>query len=111
VSFKRMVSMERTDAEKAEERMKNEYPPAISEMPDVPPGLCIALTEAELEKLDIELDDDVSVGDVVHLSGLARVTAISKQETGNGCRCRLELAFTDLSVENEETEDAEKGKK
>lgn len=100
--FVRMVSMERTPEEKAEERVRDMYPPSIGDMPDVPPGLCIALTEVELEKLN--LTDDAEVGDMIHISGMARVTSISKHETDNGCRCRVELSITDLAVEDEETE-------
>jgi hypothetical protein len=114
VSFKRMVSMERTDAEKAAERIRDEYPPAISNMPDVPYGLCIRLTEIELDKMGVELDEDVRVGDVIHISGMAKVTAVKVEDTSGGRKECLELAITDLAVEDEETEEApepRKGKK
>jgi hypothetical protein len=101
--FRHMVDMERSDEEKAASRMENMYPPALPDMPDVPPGLCICLTEAELEKLD--LDDDAEIGDLLHLMCMAKVTSISKQDTGNGPKCRIELAIVMMSVENEDTED------
>ena len=107
MTFVRMVSMERTPEEKAEERARDIFPPAISDMPNVPPGLCIALTEVELEKLDLE--EDCEVGDMIHISGFARVTSISKNETDSGCRCRIELAITDLAVEDENTEATDEG--
>lgn len=111
MSFKRMVSMERSDAEKAAERIRDEYPPAISTMPDVPYGLCIRLTEVELDKMGIELDEDVHVGDVIHISGLAKVTAVKVEDTSGGRKECLELAITDLSVESEDNEEAEEPKK
>lgn len=114
MSFKRMISMERTDAEKAEERIRDQYPPAISDMPDVPYGLCLRLTETELDKLGIELDEEVRVGDVIHISGLAKVTACRVEDTSGGRKECLELAITDLAVEDESEEEPEeprKGKK
>ena len=101
--FHRMVSMERTPDEKAVERAQNECPPSIADMPDVPYGLCICLTEVELEKLDLE--DDCEVGDLVHLFCMAKVTSVSKNDTGRGPKCRVELAITDMEVENEDTEE------
>ena len=110
MSFRRMVSMERTDAEKAAERIQNEFPPAISNMPDVPYGLCLRLTEVELDKMGIELDEEVRVGDVIHISGLAKVTAVKVEDTSGGRKECLELAITDLAVEDETEETAEKPK-
>lgn len=100
--FHKMVSMERTLEEKALERAKNEYPPPVLQMPDVPSGLCLCLTETELDKLDLE--EECEVGDMIHLFAMARVTSISKQDTGDGPRCRIELAITDMAVEDEDTE-------
>ena len=107
------VSMERTSEEKIEERLKNEFPPSISSMPDVPPGLCIALTEAELEKLGMELDDGVEIGDTIHMDVFAKITGIKCEDTTSGRSERLEMAITDiLSFEDENTEEPPaKGKK
>ena len=105
--FVRMVSMERSPEEKAAERARDMFPPAIADMPDVPSGLCIRLTEVELEKLN--LSDECDVGDMIHLSGMARVTSISKNETDNGCRCTIELSITDLAVEDEDEEATDEG--
>ena len=102
--FHRMVSLERSTEEKAEERAANTYPTPIADMPDVPYGLCINLTEVELAKLDIE--DDMEVGDMIHLFCMARVTGISKNDTGAGCKCNVNLAITDMAVEDEDTEEA-----
>ena len=101
MAFRRMVSMVRTDDEKAQEHMDNMFPAALN-TPDVPPGLCLCLTEKELEKLD--LDHDVEVGDMLHAFILARVTSVSKNDHGGGHRIRIEMAITDMNIENEETE-------
>ena len=100
--FRHMVDMERTPEEKAEQRIQNMYPPAIADMPDVPPGLCLRLTEVELAKLDI--DDDCEVGDTIHLVAFAKVTSISKQDTTSGCRCSIELAIVSMTCEDEDDE-------
>jgi hypothetical protein len=98
-----MVDLQRTDDEKAEARMEM-YASPMSDMPDVPSGLCICLTEAELEKLD--LDDDAEVGDYLHGRFMAKVTSIAKNDSGTGAKCRIELSIVAMSVdENESTED------
>ena len=102
--FHKMVSMLRTPDEKAEERIRDSYPPPISAMPDVPYGLCISLTQVELEKLDLE--EDMDVGDMIHLFAMAKVTSVSKRDTADGCDCRVELSIVSLAVEDESTETA-----
>lgn len=101
-AFKHMVSMERSDDEKAAAHVENMYPPSISDMPDVPAGLCICLTEAELEKL--ELDDDCEIGDLLHMKCMAKVTSISKHDHGAGSKVRIEMAIVLMSLEDEDTE-------
>ena len=97
--FHKMVDMRRSREEKKEEV----EPMPIDDMPDVPYGLCISLTENELEKLDLE--EECDVGDMIHLFCMARVTSVSKNATSDGCRCRVELSITDMAVENEDDED------
>ncbi len=96
--FRKMVSMERTVEEKIDASL-----PTIAAVPDVPYGLCISLTEVELEKL--ELDDDCEVGDMIDLRAMAKVTSVSKTDTGAGPKCRIELCITDLAIEDEDEED------
>ena len=105
MGFVQMVPMARSPAEKAEEAAESMMPPAIADMPDVPYGLHISLTEEELEKLD--LSDDAEVGDMIHLMAMATITSISKNQTSGGCKCRIELAITHLAVEDEDKEDEE----
>lgn len=100
-AFKHMVSMARSDDEKTAAHLESMFPPTVN-TPDVPHGLCICLTEAELEKLD--LDDDAQIGDMIHGFFMARVTSISKNDNGAGAKCRIELAITDLALEDEDTE-------
>lgn len=97
-SFRHMVDVQRTDEEKADARSEM-FGSGASEMPDVPPGLCICLTESELEKLDLE--QDAEIGDMLHGMFMARVTSISKPSAG---KCRVELGIFALSIEDESTE-------
>ncbi len=96
--FRKMVSMERTVEEKIDASL-----PTVMTLPDVPYGHCISLTEVELEKL--ELDDDCEVGDMIDLRAMAKVTSVSKTDTGGGPKCRIELCITDLAIEDEDEED------
>lgn len=101
-SFSHMTDMQRTDEEKSAERAEMFSSP-MSDMPDVPHGLCNCLTETELAKL--ELDDDVEVGDYLHGRVMWKVTSVNKSDTGGGMKCRVELAIVAMSVdENESTE-------
>ena len=96
------VDMRRTPEEKVEEAVERIMPEPM-DIPDVPYGLCISLTEKELEKLD--LDDDCDVGDLVHLFAMAQVTSVSKRDTGNGSECRIELSIVSMAIEDESTEE------
>jgi len=77
--------------------------PSFLSRPEHPPGLCITLTQRELEKLDLE--EPENTGDVIHMNVMARVKRITKD---NGS-CTVECQITDVMVlENESTEgDAE----
>ena len=103
-SFTHMTDLTRSDEEKHKEHMASILASPMDHMPDVPPGLCICLTETELEKLD--LDDDAEVGDYLHGRFMARVTSVSKNDSGGGAKCRIELSLIALAIdENESTED------
>ena len=84
--------------------------PIEPKVPVYPYGLCISLSQDELDKLD--LDPDCEVGDIVHLMAMAKVTSRSENEmeTSDGKKekcCRIELQITHLSVEDENDEDPE----
>lgn len=96
--MKRMIDMVRSDEEKLASRMEGMFSPMI-DTPDVPPGLCLCLTEAELEKLDLE--DECEIGDLLHATIMAKVTSISKNDNSAGCKVRIELSIVAMSIENE----------
>lgn len=96
-----MVNMARSKEEKAESVAMT----AVDAVPDYPYGLCICLCQNELEKLGLE-DEDVQIGDMIHLHAMATVTSISKQDSqAMGPSCRIELQITNLaSLEDEDEE-------
>ena len=68
-----------------------------------PYGLRICLTHKELAKLG--LDADCNVGDMIDLRCFAAVTSISKNDSGNGEDCRIELQIQKMAAEDEMSED------
>ncbi len=95
--FHHMVDMARTPAEQVEEVQEM----AMPSVPEYPYGLCLRLTEHELEKLG--LPDTCNIGDTLHFVAMAKVTSVSKREDG----CSVELQITDMSAENEDEEGQE----
>lgn len=95
---KKMVSMERSAPEIAEASN-----PAMN-MPKYSYGLSLCFDQETLDKLDLE-HSDVEVGDMLHLFAMAEVTSVSKQDMGNGEKCRVELTLTHIGLENEDEED------
>jgi hypothetical protein len=70
---------------------------------EYPYGLCIRLTEKELEKLD--LCDDVQTGDFLHGAFMAKVTSVSShdhEKMGKGIN--IELQIVAMAIEDEATE-------
>lgn len=100
--MRKMVPMERTPAEKAS-AMADMIMPSVASAPDYPPGLCICLTQDELDKLD--LADDCEVGDMLDLRAMAVVTSVSKRQTNGVDECRVELSISHIAVESEDDED------
>lgn len=95
--LRKMISMERTAPEMAE---------ASSPMFNTPKysyGLSICFGQEELDKLNLDTSD-VEVGDLLHMQCFAEVTSISKNDTGDGEKCRIELTLTRIGLENENTE-------
>lgn len=66
-----------------------------SEKPLYPYNLCISLNDEQLEKLG--LSGDVSVDDILQFMAEATVTAVSKNATTDGEKCRVELQITAMS--------------
>jgi hypothetical protein len=106
--FSTMIDMARD-----QEEIKEDMPKAIEapSAPVYPYGLCISLTEEELEKLG--LDGELpKVGMMIHFVAMAKVTSVSQNErveadgTKENC-CRVELQITHLATENEDEEATE----
>jgi hypothetical protein len=105
--FTQMIDMARTP-----EEVKEDAPCTIGSMPPKGPlypwGLCIRLEKDTLEKLGID-GEMPSVGDMIHLWAMAKVTSVSENEMedGNGGkttnRC-VELQITHLATESEDDE-------
>ena len=113
--FQAMVDMAKTPADVKKEVGNTVMPssPAMADKPSVPTypyGLCLALTEEEMAKLG--LDGDLpSVGEMIHLCAMAKVTSVSESERedtgGNKTKCcRVELQITHLATESEDEENA-----
>ena len=93
-----MKSMELDDEDKLDSPM-----PIPTEKPDYPWGLRITLTQAELDKLDLDPDDAV-VGGMFHMFAMARITNVNKSEDENGQCCRIEAQIESLGIESEDEE-------
>lgn len=91
--------------------------PMVNDDDEVPPSLCIVLTKKELDAL--ELDDNADIGDMVHFTGLGRVTAVNKQEAQDyhveagqadaegEPMVRIEIEIVALGLQDESHEDDE----
>lgn len=88
----KMIDMALTPEEKVE---MAGYSP-VNSVPDYSYGLCLSLCDEDLEKLG--LDDDVSVGDVLQIYALAKVTSVSERETNGEADRRVELQITNLGL-------------
>ena len=103
-----------TDMARSPEEVKTDAPVTLGSMPPNGPlypwGLCIRLEKDSLEKLGLD-GEMPSVGDMIHLCAMAKVTSVSENEMedGNGGktpnRC-VELQITHLATENEDQENA-----
>lgn len=100
--IKKMVSMERTAPEMAEAAN-----PSYN-MPKYSYGLSICFDQEVLDKLNLD-SSDVEPGDMLHMQCLAEVTSVSKNDTGDGEKCRVELVLTRIGIENENTELSDEG--
>lgn len=100
------------DMAKTDEERKEEMPLMASYIGDqsiYPFGLSLCFDQATLDKLG--LDGECEPGDMIHLFALAKVTSVSKNDTGDGEKCRVELQITHLGCESEDEENEEEDKK
>lgn len=94
-----MVSMKRTEAEKAAEAERYKDGPGGEET--LPWGLEISLEGPELDKLG---NPALEVGQTVTLTGVAIVESRSEEEAGGLPRRRVGLQITDLTLSAERTD-------
>lgn len=98
------VDMAKTPAEIAEDKAEIEEQKFVE--PIYPYGLSICLTQEEIDKLD--LDEDVAVGDYLHIHALAKVTSVSSREMSDGeADRRVEMTLTHIAAESEDEENEE----
>lgn len=95
----KLVEMARTASE-----IKDAAIPSIQNEPLYDYGLTLRLNHETLEKLNLD-DSDVEVGDLLDFRAMAKVTSVSKHDTGDGEKCCVELQITHMGIpENESTE-------
>lgn len=96
----KIVSMERTEAEKKAAEARYKDGPATSG-PDFPWGLCLNLGKDEIAKLGI--DDLPEVGDEFHIYAVAKVTRVSQSASEQGEDSKgVELQITHMGAMQEE---------
>ena len=79
--------------------------PTVGDAPEYPFGLRICLSEAEMEKLGLDVAD-ASVGDLVDMRCFAVITSVSQNQKADGTNCaRVELQIQKLAVESEMEDD------
>lgn len=88
-----------------EEMIERAMPTVLANEPRYPYSLSLCLGNDELEKLG--LDSDCEVGDHLHLQAIAKVTSVSKNDTGDGEKCRIELQIVMMDLVDGGTEEAE----
>lgn len=95
------VDMAKTPAEIAEDKADMQSNNFVE--PVYPYGLSICLTQEEIDKLDLE--EDVGVGDYLHIHALAKVTSVSNREMSDGkTDRRVEMTLTHIAAESEDDE-------
>lgn len=91
-------------ARSAEDLNADAMPSSVSNMSLYDYGLTLRLNSETLEKLNLD-DSDVEVGDMLDFRAMAKVTSVSKHDTGSGEKCCVELQITHMGTpENESTE-------
>ena len=102
MAWSKLVDMEMDD----DDTLDAPFPMPMARQ-SYPCGLRICLTHKELAKLG--LDADCNVGDMIDLRCFAEVTSISKNDSGNGEDCRIELQIQKMACEDEMSEGEDDG--
>ena len=96
----KLIDLART----AEEIKSDSGPMSISNAPLYDYGLTLRLTSETMDKLNLD-SDDVEVGDLLDFRAMAKVTSVSKHDSGGGEKCCIELQIIMMGIpENESTE-------
>lgn len=96
----RYVDMAITPQERA-----NDYPSPVAQdsgQPIYPYGLSISFCQDEIDKLDLESECDI--GDMVELNCIAKVTSVSKNDSTDGPKTRIELQIIAIEANGDDTE-------
>lgn len=102
MAWSRLVDMAMTPEEEADIALPVGV--MMSEAPQYPYGLRITLSDAELEKLGLDVGD-ANVGDIVDMRAFAVVTSVSQNQKADGTACcRVELQIEKMAVEAEADE-------
>jgi hypothetical protein len=83
-------------------------PEAMGDMNDKPEeypyGLRLSLTEADMEKIGLDMP---KVGEMVHIMAMTKVTSVHAHDSAQGGASQgVELQITHMKAEIEDTEDA-----
>lgn len=97
-----MVSLELTD----EEKLDIACPVGCADAPDYPWSMRISFDDDILERFGCDVSD-FTVGDVILLKCVAKVTGLSSNDTATGPKSRVEFQITDLSIMGEGDDDDE----
>lgn len=104
----KMVSMERTKAEKkAAEKL---YASPSADVPEYPYGLCLSLGKEEMAKLGI--DGLPEVGEELHLYAICKVTRVSSsasiRDTDEDSK-GVDLQITEMALVDNDADEASEG--
>lgn len=101
-----MTDMARTPEDKARDNPMGLVTPCVSDIPDYDYGLNISFNQESLDKLS--MDEDVHVGDYVHIHAFAKVTNVN-QQPGSDKPDRISLVMTHICAEDEDQENEDDG--
>lgn len=93
--------MARSPEDKVKDSSMGLVMPCVSDLPDYDYGLGLSFNEESLAKLD--LDEDVHVGDYIHIHAFAKVTCVN-QPPGSDKPDRISLVLTHIAAEDEDDE-------
>lgn len=100
----KLVDLSYTPKELEEEKTEQKLgsPP----QPMYPYGTAICLCNDELEKLGLD-KQELDTGDMLHLVALAKITSVTKNDTTEGQKTRVELQITQMGVSGMDEEEGE----